>query len=167
MNKYFCNFLTILAVAVLAGGCGPGGPRLYKAVGTVTYKEKPVENAIVNFYYEDGNAASGVTDAAGKFELGYLGRPGGAAAGKCTVSVVPAAPAPSGSPAPAGKMELSKMSPEEQKKMATIANPQSAVPPPASASATLPAKYGDPKTSGLQFEVQANNNNNFPIVLKD
>ncbi len=168
MNNHACKLLVVAALACLAFGCGSKGPRLYKAGGTVTYKDKPLENAMVNFFYEDGSSAAGLSDASGKFELNYLGRTGGAAAGKCSVTVVMTSPATSVSAAPPGKLDISKMSPEEQKKMMTMTSPQSAIPAAAGTPAVvLPAKYSDPKTSGLQFEIQANNNNNIPIVLKD
>lgn len=168
MNNYACKLLVVVTLACLASGCGSGGPRLYKAGGTVTYKDKPLENAMVNFFYEDGSSAAGLSDASGKFELNYLGRTGGAAAGKCSVTVVMTAPASSVSVAPGGKMDVSKMSPDEQKKKMAMPSPQTAIPAATGTPAVvLPAKYSDPKTSGLQFEIQANNNNNIPIVLKD
>jgi len=86
MNKLTCRILAVLAVAFLAG-CGPGGPKLYKAGGTVTLNKAPLEGAQVTFAYDDGNFASGYTDAAGKFSLTYMNNPAGARAGKCKVSV--------------------------------------------------------------------------------
>ena len=87
MNNLLWKTLALSAIALAASGCGPGGPRLYKAGGTVTYKKAPLPGAQVTFSYDDGNFASGYTDAAGKFTLTYLNNPAGARAGKCKVSV--------------------------------------------------------------------------------
>src|SRR5678809_957740 len=106
MNSLSWKCLAILALALTVAGCGDGGPRLYKAGGTVTYKSAPVEAAQVTFAYEDGEFANGTTDKDGKFQLVYKGKPGGAALGKCKVTVVKqagatavaSAPTPTGTP---------------------------------------------------------------------
>src|SRR5690242_10205745 len=87
MNTFRWKCLAVLTLALLASGCGGGGPRLYKAGGTVTRKKVPVEGAQVTFAYDDGNFASGHMDKAGKFQLTYQNRPGGAVPGKCKVTV--------------------------------------------------------------------------------
>jgi hypothetical protein len=87
MNTFPWNCLAVAALALVASGCGGGGPRLYKAGGTVTDNNVPVEGAQVTFAYDDGNIANGFTDAAGKFQLNYMNHSGVAAPGKCKVSV--------------------------------------------------------------------------------
>lgn len=169
MNNSFWKCLSVLALALVVAGCGTGGPRLYKAGGTVTYNDKPVSDAEVIFQYEDGNSSSGRTDAAGKFTLLYFGNPKGAAAGKCLVSVnKSAALAGSGNPAgtdtndPAEMMKRMKQVGEETMKSASSGG--SYVAP----KGELPAKYSDFKSSGLSFEITTDETkNNFDIVLKD
>jgi hypothetical protein len=87
MNTFRWKCLVVLALTFATAGCGGGGPRLYKAGGTVTRNTKPIEGAQVTFAYDDGNFASGYTDKAGKFQLTYQNRPGGAVPGKCKVTV--------------------------------------------------------------------------------
>ena len=151
-------------------GCGPGGPRLYKAGGTVTYNGKPVPQANVVFQHEDGSASSGTTDDAGKFSLTYQGNPKGAAAGKCSVAVNKVAggsnvplPIPAGvdTKDPKEMMKLMQKRAEEDKKKLDAGG----LTPPKS---ELPAKYANFKTSGLSYEITSDEaKNNFAIELKD
>ena len=173
MNSFSWKCLAVLALALFVLGCGPGGPKLYKAGGTVTYNNAPVEGAMVTFLYDDGNFANGSTDAAGKFQLVYVGRPGGAALGKCKVGVTKAAAATSASPgAPA---TTAKPKTEEEwkaemaRKEAEVNNLKKKMETPvAPPKDLLPAKYADPNTSGLTFEVKADEaQNDFKIDLKD
>jgi hypothetical protein len=138
-------------------GCGPGGPRVYKAGGTVTYNNKPVEGAQVTFGYADGNFANGVTDAAGKFQLVYMGNPGGAPPGKCDVGIskisAPSITAPTTTD-PSKMMEAMK----EFQKAKDKAPPKS----------EIPLKYANPAASGLKYEITTDEKaNNFTIDLKD
>jgi hypothetical protein len=66
--------LRSLVLPAVAAGClllaGCGGSGLVPVSGTLTFKGKPVTNAIVNFAPADnGRPSSGKTDAAGKFTL--------------------------------------------------------------------------------------------------
>ena len=167
MNKLSWKCLAVLALALVVAGCGPGGPRLYKAGGTVTYKDKPVEGANVTFVYADNNFASGITDANGKYILAYKASSGGAALGKCTVSVfkpkVEASVAPPAeSKDPKERMERMKEREEETKEKLEKEKAGGSEAP------LLPAKYADVKTSGLSFEITTDEaKNDFPIVLAD
>lgn len=164
MNKFSCKCIAVFSLGIAIAGCGPGGPSLYKAGGTVTHNGQPVSGANVTFQYEDGNSASGVTDAAGKYTLTYLGNPKGAAVGKCMVSVSKIA-AIAGTPS--GSSDASKDPAAMIKMMKGIGEAQmkgEAGPP----KSELPAKYVDFKTSGLSFEITTDEaKNNFDIVLKD
>jgi hypothetical protein len=165
MSNVLCKCIAVLTLGMAIAGCGPGGPSLYKAGGTVTYNGQPVSGANVTFQYEDGNSASGVTDAAGKYTLTYLGNPKGAAVGKCMVSVskiAAIAGAPSGSSAEASKDPAAIM--KMMQGMGEAQMKGEAGPP----KNELPAKYVDFKTSGLSFEITTDEaKNNFEIVLKD
>lgn len=160
MNNLSWKILAVLAFALVIAGCGPGGPRLYKAGGTVTYNGKPVEGAQVTFGYPDGNFANGVTDAAGKFQLVYMGRVG-ALPGKCVVAVSKVStPAPSGNAPPAGAdpAEMAKAMEEFKKSQDKAGRPKS----------EIPEKFADPKISGLTYEVTTDEKaNDFNIELKD
>ncbi|MFN0020193.1 MAG: hypothetical protein ACKVP0_18180 [Pirellulaceae bacterium] len=173
-----CNsvwkFVGLLVVAFLAVGCGSGGPPTYKAVGTVTYKGQPVAGATLIFTYENSTTATGFTDTAGKFQLIALGSNKGATAGKgvLTVTKFPEAAA---APAAMGP-KLDKVDPKtmDPKKMAEeMQAKRSQMDPSKNPSTTsapkneLPAKYADPATSGLNFEILPKNDNNFTVDLKD
>jgi len=167
VNKLSWRFLAVVAVALVVAGCGPGGPRLYKAGGTVTYKEKPVEGATVTFLYADNNFASGVTDPAGKYVLSYGARGNGAALGKCTVTVFK--PKMSDTvPPPADEKDPTKRMKAMQDREAEVKKRLEQEKAGGAEAALLPAKYSDVKTTPLSFEVTADEaKNDFPIVLAD
>ena len=84
--------VTLVAVIMMGmqAGCGSSGPDVdaHPVSGTVTYKGGPVEGAIVTFVPDSGdNAASGTTDASGKYSLNTLGI-AGAAVGSYKVKIV-------------------------------------------------------------------------------
>ena len=133
------NILAALIVAItgaaLLAGCGGGAEAgTVQVEGTVTVDDKPISMASVAFIGKEGaRLASTTTDAAGKFKIR-------AATGNNVVTV---AKAPPGGAAPSPSEEPQLMPTEgEYVKM------QKAV-----AASEVPAKYGDPKTSGLSFEI--------------
>jgi hypothetical protein len=172
VNSFSWKCMSVLALALVMVGCGPGGPTLYKAGGTVTYKDKPVPDATVTFQYADGNSASGTTDAAGKFSLAYLGNPKGAAAGTCKVSVVKTEAKASMAP-PISDASKSRDPAEMMKLMQkaggdNLKNPEGKVGGVAAGKNELPAKYGNFTTSGLSHEITTDEKkNDFSIVLTD
>jgi hypothetical protein len=131
----------MLAALLAAGigsavtGCGGGAEAGTVPIeGTVTVDDKPIAQASVAFIGNEGaRLASALTDASGKFKIR-------AAVGKNIVTV---AKAPPGGAAPPPSDEPQLMVTEgEYIKM------QKAV-----AASEVPAKYGDPKTSGLSFDI--------------
>jgi len=136
----FCRFgagclLLGLALAMFLTGCGGGAEEGTVAVeGTVMVDGKPIAQASVAFIGKEGaRLASASTNAAGKFNLR-------ASPGKNVVTV---AKAPPGGPAPPPSDEPQLMPTEgEYAKMQKAA-----------AASEVPAKYGDPKTSGLSFDI--------------
>ncbi|MCE9527117.1 MAG: carboxypeptidase-like regulatory domain-containing protein [Planctomycetales bacterium] len=172
MNYSVWKLLGIVILGFLAAGCG-SGPRLYKAVGTVTYKGQPVEGATVNFNYDNGNSAVGSTDATGKFQLFSLSASGGAAAGKgvMTVTKISGGSVPAPMLTSPNKGDLKNTSPAELKKQMAELRTKTQGAPGQGTSAPpkneLPAKYADVTTSGLSFEILPKNNNDFTVVLKD
>ncbi len=160
MNRISWYGLAVLSLTLIVIGCGPGGPKLYKAGGTVTHKTKPVEGAVVTFAYADGTFSSGNTDATGKFTLNYANANGGAKLGKCTVSVSKVAStgtAPPPGASPAQMMEAMKKTVGPMKEGAAKADPN-----------LLPKKYASPATSGLSYEITTSEkDNDFKIDLMD
>lgn len=166
MNSFSWKLLAVLALALVVAGCGPGGPRLYKAGGTVMYKDKPVEGATVTYHYDDGNFANGVTDSAGKYQLVYLGRPGGAALGKCKVTVAKL----EASAMPAAPVVENPKTPEEwkAKQEALMSAGKKGAEKKGAAKSLIPDKYADPLKSGLTTEIVSDESkNDYPIVLTD
>ncbi|MGI8978759.1 MAG: carboxypeptidase-like regulatory domain-containing protein [Pirellulaceae bacterium] len=167
MNIFSWKCLAVAVLALVASGCGGGGPKLYKAGGTLTNNNVPVEGAQVTFAYEDGNFANGFTDAAGKFQLSYMNRPGGVVPGKCKVSVSKRAGAAGAtattdfSKTPKSAEEQQAMQAEQQKMMEAFANKQAELDVAGGGSADI-------SKSGLELEVTTDESkNNFVIDLKD
>jgi hypothetical protein len=175
MNSLSWKCLAVTALALTVAGCGESGPRLYKAGGTVTYKSLPVEGAEVTFAYDDGEFANGVTDAAGKFQLAYKGKPGGAALGKCKVTVSKVAGLKAAAPAAAttNKVVKSEADFKEQQKakmesMIKFAADKKEQDASGGAQSLIPKKYADPSTSGFTYDIVADESKNvFALDLKD
>jgi hypothetical protein len=161
MNAAAWKYLAVLGLGLVVSGCGGGGPRLYKAGGTVTRNQVPVEGAHVTFAYSDGNFASGYTDAAGKFQLNYVNR-SGAAPGKCTVTVSKRG-ATTSTPPPA-ILDATPKSAEEQKAKLLAQEKQMA-------EATRQAEQKSPDDftkTGMVYEITTDEiKNNFKIDIKD
>ena len=68
---------------------GCGNSDVVSVSGTISYKNKPLANHIVNFVPEKGRPSIGTTDGNGNFTLGYSTDTKGAERGKHIVSVEP------------------------------------------------------------------------------
>jgi hypothetical protein len=165
MNIFSWTCLTVSALVL--SGCGPGGPRLYKAGGTVTRKSVPVQGAQVTFAYDDGNFANGFTDASGKFQLNYMNRTGGAALGKCKVSVTKKAALTSAAPpilnaTPKSAAEQKAKMAAMQQQMEEFARRQ------AERDAVGGSASGDFTKTGLNYEITTDESkNDFVIDVPD
>ena len=157
MNKIFGTALILLALVTLVG-CGPKGPKTYMVTGTVTYKDQPVEGAIVVFSPTDGGLhATGTTDTAGKFVLtaaqgGAVGK--GTTAGNYEVGVtkrVNTAPVPS----------------KEELEAASAKGEDLGRKYPVVYKDLVPAKYNDTTKSGLTAAVEPGKENKFEFKLTD
>ena len=73
-------------VAALAG-CSKSGLPVYRVSGTITRHGQGVPNLMVHFIPINGRPSWGQTDAAGHYELHYVGKEFGAAAGAHRVFV--------------------------------------------------------------------------------
>jgi len=143
MIRWFTVACALVCVACL--GCG-GGSSVGSVSGQVTMDGSPLPNALVTFVPEaGGRAATGKTDAGGKYELIFLDKKG-ALVGKHKVSVTSVQEAKP-------VTEMSSDSPEYKKQAmggsasdyakATVAEP-------------IPARYNSKTT--LSYEVKPGTN---------
>ncbi len=154
----------LVLLAILISGCGRGNKlKVVPVSGSVKYKGAMVEGAVVTFVTQASpRAAVGVTDASGKFRLTTIDTNDGAMAGdnQVTITKMP--------PKGGGAKEAMK-SPEEYMK-AMQGQPGKAAAPPnfaVDSKDSIPAKYGNPTTSGLKRTVVAGETNNFNFELTD
>jgi len=131
----------LTAVVLTSCSSGPNRPRTYPVSGTVTWKGKPVEAARVVFVPtgKEGEAASGVTDAAGQYRLTTYVAGDGAQPGEYSVKV--------------SKYDTKKATLDEKQKYMTFEEEQaiyseSELPTPP-AKNLMPKKYDNPATSGI------------------
>jgi hypothetical protein len=126
-----------LTPVIWLSGCSGGTDAGTVAVeGIVTLDDKAIAEASVGFIGREGaTLASATTDTNGRFKLR-------AALGKNVVTV---AKAPPGGAAPPPSDEPALMPSEGQYAQMLKA----------AAPSEVPAKYGDPKTSGISFEIVA------------
>lgn len=135
----------LLAIFAACVGCD-GSASLYPVTGTVTYQDKPVEGATVQFIPTEGIAAIGTTDASGKFSLATAAKPG-AAAGDYKVTVTKVT----------GGAATASPTPEDMKKMATSGGMKR--------TSELPEVYGTTQSTTLKATVKPETND-IPLDLK-
>jgi hypothetical protein len=142
--------LLLLAGSIAWVGCAPAGLEgTIAASGTVTHNGQAVEGATVVFSPEgEGRAASGLTDASGRFQLQTLTPEDGVMPGKYQVAI--------------SKTQVEGGMSEEQADTSKKGEPTD-VP----VKELLPKKYKSPTTSGLTAEVTAGGKNEFTFDLKD
>lgn len=130
----------VIGLALVAGlpGCGGGAEAGTEVVqGMVTVDDKPISQAAVAFIGNEGaSLAAATTDSAGKFNLR-------AATGKNVVTVAKAPPSGAASLPASSEPQLMPSAGEYAAMTKSL---------PAS---EVPAKYGDPKTSGIAFDVKS------------
>jgi hypothetical protein len=137
-----------MCVALALCGCSsrPARPPTYPVSGTVTWKGRPVEAARIVFVpiAAGTEAASGVTDASGKYQLTTFVAGDGAQAGEYRVKV--------------SKYDMKKATTDEKKAYMTFEEEQKLVftgdeLPTPPAKNLLPKKFEDDATSGLTHTV--------------
>lgn len=147
--------VVVAAWAILATGtgCSKGsGLKTGSVSGTVTFNGQPVANAQVVFQpKEGGQNAIGTTDSNGRYTL-MTGTDKGAIIGTHRVSVTVQQGA-----AQLSSIDATDPSAAYGQAMAAAASgqPLAAQNP---SSGGIPAKYGNPATSGLEFTVKAGSN---------
>lgn len=145
------EWVTVLCLVTGLTGCGSetAKPTIEKVVpvsGTLTYRGQPLEHHQVSFIPMDGRrAAVGTTDATGKFTLGTNDLSDGAPPGKHKVSVTFAPP-----------------STDDSASGSPIDDPN-LLPKP---KITIPEKYGNPNTSGIEQEVPSSGLPDLKLDLK-
>ncbi len=159
-------WLVVLAAVSVCIGCGQksGLEGTVPVTGTVTYQSKPVEGASVTLSPQgQGRAASGKTDASGRFKLTTLEADDGALPGTYQVAV--------------SKIEdldaaAHQMTPEDMVKAISggKAAPMGPTRPGTKGGGmknALPEKYKNAQTSGLTAEVTKGGANDFKFDLVD
>ena len=138
--------LVCLSVCLIAAACskGPVRPATYPVTGTVTFKGAPLEGAQVIFVptAKGGQAATGLTDAAGKYSVGTYQAKDGAQEGEYRIKIIKT---DAKQVSAAGK-PVSLSHEEEQ---AQYVEGAPAEPP----KSLIPAKYDNEGTSGITHTV--------------
>ena len=156
--------LTLVVNAILAPlligmtGCGDPGIGAIQVTGTVTVDGAPMAGATVVFSPDEGGqAASGVTNAEGKYKLTTEKANDGAVPGKYKISITKHENAADDIPKTADPNDAksmdaiySKLNTREKQKSKNLIAPM----------------YENPKGSGLTAEVKGSGTNNFDFPLK-
>ena len=151
MSIRFCVLLS--SFVLFAAGCGPKPvekPRTAPVTGVVLYRGKPVEGAMVSLLTEQvSQAATGTTDADGKFTLSTFQPNDGAVPGSHRATVI-------------------KLDPELQQKPGEDANAYtSRVLGKDPGRSLLPAKYASVRTTILTPQIKADGPNELRLELMD
>ena len=163
MRNWTCFFVTI-SLANLMGCSGEIPiPGIVDVTGTVALKGQPVEGVTVNFHPDSGSrAASGRTDAKGRFTLTTFNPGDGALPGTYRVSV----------------SKIEDTDPSRQltsEQFAGIMSGKAPPPPPSSKPRAakdgglkyhVPKKYMDTEKSGLIATVDQDGENDFQFDLE-
>jgi hypothetical protein len=136
----------LVTVGIFLTGCSKSRPQTYPVTGTLTLQGKPVAGAAITFVPtgEEGEAASAITDSAGKYALTTWAAGDGARPGEYRVKV--------------SKQEQQTVDPAKMVKNLSIEEEQKIYVenkrPPPPAKNLIPSKYQDDQTSGLVHKVE-------------
>jgi hypothetical protein len=133
------TFAFAFAIAILLGGCKPGGPDysdlgLVEVTGKVTLDGQPLAGVTVRFEGPPSRFADGKTDSGGNFQLMYDSTKPGCTPGEKVVRITSGAPG------------------EETEEGAPVEGPDGKVAPQVQ---TIPAAYNT--TSQLKADVSSSN----------
>jgi hypothetical protein len=139
-------FGTALAVLVAVAGCERPRSRVH---GAVKYQDKPLAGAVVTFFGPDNMTYTTDTRADGTYEIAGLPR------GPIRVSVQVPPPRPRPRPDPDLRKGGDAFARAQAKADdAKLARPSEPAPGPSRSAGGFPARYGDPNTSGLAFDLK-------------
>jgi hypothetical protein len=144
MRRLLCG--TALLALAAALGCDAPRSRVH---GTVTHRGRLLAGAVVTFFGPDQRTYTADTGPDGSYAVS--GVPRGAVRVSVQVPPPPVKPRPDPAPGKAGGNELARA--EDAAKAARLppAPTPTATSPPAGG---LPARYADPNSSGLSFELK-------------
>lgn len=142
----FTRCLAVWGLLAIATGCGESRAPTYPSAGVVRFEDgSPVRFGVVEFRAEDqGLVARGTLDAQGRFRLGTFEPNDGAVAGRQHVIVVQHVP------------------PE----MASRPKPNDEAHREHGAAPRVSPLFAEYATSPLQFDVSADGDNQFEIVVR-
>lgn len=151
-HRCWACFALCFGLLVTVLGCGESGPKLIRATGTATYNGQPLVGAVVTFVFENGDVATGNTDASGKFALD-------APAGEAKVAISKVITSGSES------LDVKNMTPSDAmaKKYASKGKEQMEAKP----KSEVPERYGKPDSSGLVASVKVGGTNDYSFALVD
>jgi hypothetical protein len=132
-----------IAVVALTAGSGCGRSDMGRVSGVVTYRSKPVADAVVTFRPQNRPVATGRTDAAGRYRLSTYTAGDGAVRGENRVAITPWIPGPNLFPEP-GQPPPPWVDPKRD---------------------DIPEKFRQEATSGLTVEVVSRKQNEFSFEL--
>lgn len=148
----------LVTVGIVLTGCpNSSRPATYRVTGTVTMQGKPVDGAVITFVptSNEGQAASAITDAEGKYALTTWQAGDGARPGEYRVKV--------------SKQEQTAVDPAKMVKNLSIEEEQKiyveSKKPRPPAKSLVPSKYLDESTSGLSHTVPKGSST-FDIEIK-
>lgn len=144
-----CGLLLVFTAGCGGGATGPVDPQS-QVSGSVTNGGKPVTlgSLVVFSNAEKGLTLTGTLDSLGNFSLTAADPKVGVPAGRYTVAIKP----------PVEPVMEVNQSSEDYKKMMQSGGPKAVTQSKPPTASDIPAKFNDPKTSGLVFEVKAGPN---------
>jgi hypothetical protein len=141
----------LLASLTSLSGCGGGGaaggdrPKTTLASGVVTYKNAPVEGAIVTLNRVDREyGATGVTNQNGEFQLSAFAGEPGVVPGEYYVTIMKPAADPN------ANKSVDQDDPSYNPENEPVGGNDGEAPPPPKLASQLPEKYASPVTSGFK-----------------
>lgn len=162
------NWGTLICLLCVVGivGCteDTDRPETVRVTGTVTLNGDPLEGALVAFSPKGGtgNAAAGTTDASGKYTLTTFESGDGAVPGTYMVGVTKTEAADATVPASSSAEDVDAAYEAAEKAGVDVMGGGKV----AETKQLLPAKYGNPTSSGFEFEVTKGGDNNFDLPLE-
>lgn len=139
--------VTLACVSGCSGGGTVGGdrPKTTPVSGVVTYKNAPVEGAIVKLERVDREyGATGVTNQKGEFQLSTFAGETGVVPGEYYVTIIKPPVDPN------ANKSVDQDDPSYNPENEPAGGAEGEAPPPPKLASELPAKYADPVTSGFR-----------------